>query len=111
MTEEPYAGKDRLPYALKPIFEFIRDNSRETDALLTELIELVLAALEDDGVIDQHEAMDILQRLISADQANSASHSTLSLLLEANKEAAQREMERIEAKRRKVSRVAKRGKP
>lgn len=97
---ELYPGKDRLPYALTPIIEFARDNARSMNEPLEDVLTTLMAAVMDDGTLDAEETKTLLQQLLKVDRSNTGTLHVLDLLLQAGKQPAQREMERLEAKRR-----------
>lgn len=94
-------GRERLPYNLRPVLEHIRSTVQVTDEQLANVIGDLLTALEDDTVIDADSAKAILASLIRAAQSNSGLLTVVSLLDAAGSEAALREVERLEKKRRK----------
>jgi hypothetical protein len=97
---ETGAGRERLPYRLNAVVGAVRGLTRETDARLEEVITDVVAAIEDDGVIDEAESRGVLIGLTRAFRSNASALNVLNLLDESGSEAALRETERIEAKRR-----------
>lgn len=95
-------GRERLPYRLNPIVQNLRDLARDTDTHLEDAITEVVAAIEDDGVIDEQESKDVLISLTRAFRSNASGLNILNLLDESGTEAAQREAERLSVKRRKA---------
>lgn len=93
-------GRERLPYRLNAVITELRDLSKLTDGQLEDVLAAFVAALEDDGVIDDHEAQGILVALFRAVRCNGQSLNILDVLDESGAEAALRIVERGQAKRR-----------
>lgn len=96
----PEHGRQRMLYRLNPIITELRDLSRLTDEQLDDVIAGFLAALEDDGVIDDDEAKSILVGLFRAARQTAQGLNILDVLDESGPDAALRIVERGQAKRR-----------
>lgn len=95
------APRERLPYRVNGCVQGLRTLTRETDSCLEEVIAGFADALQDDGVIDENESSGIFVQLTQAFRSNAQALGVLNLLDESGSEAAMREVERIEAKRKK----------
>lgn len=105
-TEKPFAdtyAKERQPYRLSAVIQQMRGDARETDENLEAAITEIYLALED-GKITEGEAYKILRPLILAFKTNANHLNALNLLDESGSEPALREVERTQAKKRKVRR-------
>lgn len=101
MSDE--AKRERVSYNLRAVVGALRDIARDTDTHLEDAIAEIVASLEDDGVIDDEEASGILLILVKAFRGNANALNVLNLLDESGSEAALREVERLEQKRKKVA--------
>lgn len=101
MSDE--AKRERVSYNLRAVVGALRDIARDTDTHLEDAIAEIVASLEDDGVIDDEEANSILLILVKAFRGNANALNVLNLLDESGSEAALREVERLEQKRKKVA--------
>lgn len=97
------AKRERVSYNLRAVVGALRDIARDTDTYLEDAIAEIVASLEDDGVIDDDEANGILLILVKAFRGNANALNVLNLLDESGSEAALREVERLEQKRKKVA--------
>lgn len=96
-------ARERREYNLDGVITFIRQESNITDTTMEYLIAYFRAALEGDGVIDREEAQTLLIDLQYAYNTHGNIVHAVELLDVSGTEAALRETERIQAKRRQVA--------
>jgi hypothetical protein len=92
--------RERLPYRLNPVLEKLRDLARETDSSLEDVVSAIITSLEDDGAIDDREAIGILSKATRAYNSNGKTLNVLTLLDSSGSEVALREVERLDAQKR-----------
>lgn len=90
----------RQPYRLNYIVDVLRDLARDTDTELTDALEVLGNGFADR---DEEKMRTAFYSAVKAFKANAEALGILNLLEENRFEAAQREAERIEGKRKKKS--------
>lgn len=94
-------GRERISYNLRAVVSALREIARNTDSHLEDAIAEIVAVLESDTVLKDDEANTILLRLVKAFRGNATALNILNLLDESGSEAALREVERLEIRRKR----------
>lgn len=94
--------RERHPYSLNPVLQELRDMARSVDTE-QEMVIAEFVAAYDDAVINEAEFRRILVRMVKAFKTNASLLNVVNLLDESGNEAALREIERVQAKRRQQS--------